>query len=54
MHNHNPTPESRPATKVPDAGVPPQPAHSMWWMVVCCAPMILIALAIFLGLFGLR
>lgn len=26
--------------------------HSMWWMVACCAPMLLIAVALLLGLFG--
>jgi len=26
--------------------------HSMWWMVACCAPMVLIAVALLLGLFG--
>lgn len=26
----------------------------MWWMVACCAPMVLLALAIFLGVFGAR
>lgn len=28
--------------------------HSMWWMVACCAPMVLLVLAILLGLFGPR
>jgi hypothetical protein len=28
--------------------------HSMWWMVVCCAPMVLVALAALLGVFGPR
>ena len=32
----------------------PHGSHSMWWMVACCAPMALIALAILLGLFGTR
>ena len=29
-------------------------AHSMLWMVVCCAPMVLIVLAILFGVFGPR
>jgi hypothetical protein len=59
MHLHSPASESRPATGGPDgpqsddAGGP-QPSHSMWWMVACCAPMVLIALAILLGVFGSR
>ena len=32
----------------------PHGSHSMWWMVACCAPMALIALANLLGLFGTR
>jgi hypothetical protein len=28
--------------------------HSMWWMVACCAPMVLLAIAILLGVFGTR
>lgn len=28
------------------------PGHSLWWMVVCCAPMVLLVLAILLGVFG--
>ena len=28
--------------------------HSMWWMVACCAPMVLIAVALVLGAFGTR
>ena len=54
MHNHNPTLEASPVTEQSDGGAQPQPAHSMWWMVACCAPMFLIALALFLGLFGPR
>jgi hypothetical protein len=59
MHNHRPAPESRSATgtsvdRRPDDTRQPQRSHSMWWMVACCAPMILIALAIVLGVFGSR
>jgi hypothetical protein len=59
MHNHSSAPESRTATGGPDGPQPDhaaeaQPSHSMWWMVACCAPMVLIALAIFLGVFGPR
>jgi hypothetical protein len=59
MHNHKPVPESGPPIGGPDGPQPdnagqPQPSHSMWWMVACCAPMVLIALAILLGVFGPR
>lgn len=59
MHNHNPVLHSRPATgeledPVIGAGEQPQASHSMWWMVVCCAPMVPLALAILLGVFGPR
>ena len=59
MHDHTPTPQSRPATGAaagpqPGDGEEPHGSHSMWWMVACCAPMVLIALAILLGLFGTR
>lgn len=47
--------ESRPdADGTPDAARPPETGHSMWWMVACCAPMVLLALAILLGVFGPR
>jgi len=59
MQNHGPASESRPAAGGPDGPQPDdaggrQPAHSMWWMVACCAPMVPIALAILLGVFGPR
>ena len=59
MHNHNVTPVQPPETAAP-VGTPagddarPGPSHSMWWMVACCAPMVVIALAILLGVFGSR
>ncbi len=59
MHNHTLEPQSRPTIDGPDgprsdgAGEP-EPSHSMWWMVVCCAPMVLIALALLLDVFGPR
>jgi hypothetical protein len=28
--------------------------HSMWWMVACCAPMVLVAVALLLGAIGTR
>ena len=31
-----------------------RPGHSMWWMVACCVPMVLIAAALLLGVFGAR
>lgn len=59
MHDHNPNPQSRLATgaaagRQPADAVEHQGSHSMWWMVACCAPMVLIALAILLGLLGAR
>lgn len=58
MHDQNPPPESGPAIGVDgpesdNAGKPPS-SHAMWPMVACCAPMVLIALAILLGVFGPR
>jgi hypothetical protein len=59
MHDHKPNPQSRPATgaaagRQPADAEEPEGSHSMWWMVACCAPMVLIGLAILLGLFGTR
>lgn len=58
-HDHDAIRSSRPETAAGDARAPddngqPEHGHSMWWMVVCCAPMILLALAILLGVFGPR
>ena len=59
MHDHNASPVAQPERAAP-AGSPsdedpqPGPSHSMWWMVACCAPMVVIALAILLGVFGPR
>ncbi len=59
MHDHS----SEPASRVQADGrvgqphedtKQAQPAHSMLWMVACCAPMVLVALAIVLGVFGPR
>jgi hypothetical protein len=57
-HNHDAIPTSR-QTAAEDAQAPDDDAqhgeaHSMWWMVACCAPMVLLALAILLGVFGSR
>jgi hypothetical protein len=59
MHEHSAVPAAVPRTDAPagsdqDDDAPPAHAHSMLWMVACCAPMILIALAIALGVFGPR
>lgn len=58
-HDHGPIPSPRPGTAAGDAPAPgdeaqPEHGHSMWWMVACCAPMVLLALAILLGVFGPR
>ena len=58
-HDHGPIPSDRAgtgATDAPAAGdeVLPGHGHSMWLMVACCAPMVLLALAILLGVFGPR
>lgn len=59
MYSHRADSESRPAPD-PGSGTRPendsshQPTHSMWWMVACCAPMVLFALAILFGYFGPR
>lgn len=42
------------ADGMPDAAGQPETGHSMWWMVACCAPMVLLTLAILLGVFGPR
>lgn len=42
------------ATSQPGDHEEPGTGHSMWWMVACCAPMVLLVLAIFLGVFGSR
>lgn len=56
---HTALPVPRPKTPKASAAVHGDdahqaPGHSMWWMVACCAPMILLALAILLGVFGPR
>ena len=57
--DHGTIPSPRPGTVAGDAPAlgdraQPQHGHSMWWMVACCAPMVLLALAIVLGVFGPR
>ena len=56
MHDHGstPSPATPSGTDPPNAanGSEAQAGHSMWWMVACCAPMVLIALALALGVFG--
>jgi hypothetical protein len=58
VHNHNATSSSPdPPGAAPASGADPSEAprgHSMWWMVACCAPMVIVALALVLGLFGTR
>jgi hypothetical protein len=59
MHDHGPVPDSRLTSGGPvgpqrGSAAETHGSHSMWWMVVCCAPMVLIALAILLGVFGSR
>jgi len=55
-HAHGPLPQTQaPAeTPLPDDQSHAEHGHSMWWMVACCAPMVLLALAILLGVFGPR
>lgn len=57
MHDHSPVQQPSPTIgeqigSDKGGGEQPQASHSMWWMVACCAPMILIVLAILLGVFG--
>ena len=49
MHDHTPTPS---LGRQPGEGEEPHGSHSTWWMVACCAPMVLVAAAVVLGLFG--
>ncbi|MBI3749655.1 MAG: hypothetical protein HY262_12545 [Chloroflexi bacterium] len=56
MHDHGPVRTARPETVAPvqpavDEDGRPAPSHSMWWMVACCAPMVVLALALLLGVF---
>ena len=58
-HDHGPIPSERAGTGTADAPASDtdgqaRHGHSMWWMVACCAPMVLLALAILLGVFGTR
>lgn len=58
-HDHRPSRSAQPGTATPDGPAPddeaqPGHGHSMWLMVACCAPMVLLALAILLGIFGPR
>ena len=48
MHDHTPTPS---AGRQPGDGEP-HGSHSMWWMIACCAPMVAVAVAVVLGVFG--
>ena len=65
MHDHHPdtgrpagaaepansTATPRPA---PNEGGRPTASHSMQLMVLCCVPMVLIAIALLMGAFGAR
>lgn len=55
-HAHGPLRQTQsPAdAPLPDDEARAEHGHSMWWMVACCAPMVLLALAILLGAFGPR
>ncbi len=52
MHEHNSASGEAAAGSERGGQAQPAHAHSVWWMVACCAPMLLIALAILLGVFG--
>ena len=56
VHEHtDPTPAAaRPAATLPSQGVGHDEDHSLLWMVVCCAPMVLFLVVIALGWFALR
>lgn len=59
MHDHGPVQAAPPRTATSaergaDEDRQSAPSHSMWWMVACCAPMVLLALAILVGVFGSR
>ena len=56
VHEHpDPTPAAaRPAAAAPNHGVGHDDGHSLLWMAVCCAPMVLFLVAIALGWFALR
>lgn len=59
MHDHSarPSPGTTSLESDPEMagdGSVERPGHSMWWMVACCAPMVLIALALALGVLGSR
>lgn len=54
-HAHGPLRQAQsPADASPDEEARAVHGHSMWWMVACCAPMVLLALAILLGVLGPR
>ncbi len=58
-HDHGPNQSQRRApiagpTSQPRDHEVPQADHSMWWMVACCAPMVLLALAFVLAVLGSR
>lgn len=55
QHGSQPAPDARSADgHAADAYGEGTPRHSWWWMVACCAPMVLVALALLLGVFGVR
>ena len=55
-HAHGPLPSTRPpaGATARDDEAQGGHGHSMWWMAACCAPMVLLAFAILLGVFGPR
>ncbi len=56
VHEHpDPTPAvAQPATAVPAQELGHGDGHSLLWMAVCCAPMVLFLVAIALGWFAIR
>ncbi len=56
MHEHpdQTQPAAQPAAAAPSHGVDHDGGHSLLWMAACCAPMVLILVAIALGWFAVR
>lgn len=47
-------PPARHDEVIQDEPAMPARGHSLWWMVACCAPMALLAVAILLSVLGSR